>query len=215
MKITFVCALVTVALLIGGCPSGKGYFRADYDFTGVDKVAVVDVIGDVRGESAKNQISDFFVMELLKKGFAPVERAQVQVLLKEQKFQATDVTTAEGAAQAGKILNVPAVLVVNIPNFGDEMSLTAKMVDVEDGSILWMGSGTGKTGRALSTVAGAAVGAGAGAAVVGEDDREVGAVVGGILGGVAGHALSPQKAAQVQKVIEKVCKTLPSRLPNK
>ena len=215
MKMTFVCALIAAALFIYGCPSGKGYFRADYDFAGVDKVAVVDVIGDVRGESAKNQISDFFVMELLKKGFAPVERAQVQVLLKEQKFQATDVTTAEGAAQAGKILNVPAVLVVNIPNFGDEMSLTAKMVDVEDGSILWMGSGTGKTGRALSTVAGVAVGAGAGAAVVGEDDREVGAVVGGILGGVAGHALSPQKAAQVQKVIEKVCKTLPSRLPNK
>jgi len=215
MKVTFVCALVAVVLLVGGCSSGKGYFRADYDFSNVDKVAVVDVIGDVRGESAKNQISDFFVMELLKKGYAPVERAQVQVLLKEQKFQSTDITTAEGAAQAGKILNVPAVLVVNIPNFGDEMSLTAKMVDVEDGSILWMGSGTGKTGRALSTVAGAAVGAGAGAAVVGEDDREVGAVVGGVLGGVAGHALSPQKAAQAQKVIEKVCKTLPSRLPNK
>ncbi|MHC4157904.1 MAG: CsgG/HfaB family protein, partial [Planctomycetota bacterium] len=196
---------------ICGCPSGKGYFRADYDFTRVDKVAVVDVIGDVRGESAKNQISDFFVMELLKKGFAPVERAQVQVLLKEQKFQATDVTTAEGAVQAGKILNVPAVLVVNIPNFGDEMSLTAKMVDVEDGSILWMGSGTGKTGRMLSAVAGAAVGAGTGAAVTGEDDKAVGAIVGGVLGGVAGHALSPQKAEQAQKVIEKVCKSLPSK----
>ncbi|MEE9370399.1 MAG: hypothetical protein V3W45_02905, partial [Sedimentisphaerales bacterium] len=72
MKIAFVCALVAVALLIGGCPSGKGSFRVGYDFTRVDKVAVVDVIGDVRGESAKNQISDFFVMELLKKGFAPV-----------------------------------------------------------------------------------------------------------------------------------------------
>ncbi|UCE98950.1 MAG: hypothetical protein JSV82_07145 [Planctomycetota bacterium] len=211
MKIAFVCALIAAALLMTGCPSGKGYFRADYDFTKVDKIAVVDVIGDVRGESAKNQISDFFVMELLKRGFAPVERAQVQVLLKEQQFQATDVTTAEGAAQAGKILNVPAVLFVNIPNFGDEMSLTAKMVDVEDGSILWMGSGTGKTGRMLSTVAGAAAGAGAGAAVVGEDDRAVGAIAGGVLGGVAGHALSPQKAAQAQQVIEKVCKSLPSR----
>lgn len=215
MRIVFVCATTAAALLIGGCAAGKGYVRADYDFGKVDKIAVVDVIGDVRGESAKNQISDFFVMELLKKGFAPVERAQVQVLLKEQQFQATDITSAEDAARAGRILNVPAVLVVNIPNFGDEMSLTAKMVNVEDGSILWLGSGTGKTGKVLSTVAGAAAGAGAGAAVAGKDDRAVGAVAGGVLGGVAGHALSPQKAEQVQQVIEKVCKSLPSRLPRK
>jgi len=207
--------MMSAAFLIGGCAAGKGYFRADYDFSKVDKIAVVDVIGDVRGEAAKNQVSDFFVMELLKKGFSPVERAQVQVLLKEQQFQATDITTTEGAARAGKILNVPVVLVVNIPNFGDEMSLTAKMVDVENGSILWMGSGVGKTGKMLSTVAGAAVGAGAGAAVAGDENKALGAIAGGVLGGAAGHALSPQKAEQVQQVIQKVCKSLPSKLPGK
>jgi hypothetical protein len=201
-------------LLVVGCSSGESYFRAGYDFGKVDKIAVVDVQGDVRGEAVKNQIGDFFVMELLKKGYAPVERAQVQALLKEQEFQSSDLTTGKGVARAGQILNVPTILVINIPNFGEEMSMTAKMIDVEDGSILWMGSGSGKTGRTLFTIFGAAAGAGAGATVAG-DDKALGGVIGGVLGGVAGHTLSPQKAEKVKEIIKKLCKSLPSRLAGK
>ena len=130
MKIVVVCALVGAVMLIGGCSSGESYVKAGYDFTRLNKVAIVDVQGDISGEPAKNQIADFFAMELLKKGFEPVERAQVQTLLTEQKFQTSGLTSQEGAAKAGRILNVPAVLVVNIPNFGEQISMTAKMIDV-------------------------------------------------------------------------------------
>lgn len=215
MKVMSVYALVVAIGLISGCSSGESYFRTGYDFSKVDKVAVVSVEGVIDSEPAKNQISDFFVMELLRKGYSPIERAQVQALLKEQKFQATDVTTNEGAARAGEILNVPVVLVVNVPNFGAEMSITAKMVNVEDASILWAGRGSGKTGRMLSTIFGAAAGAGTGAAVAGgdKDDKVTGAVVGGVLGGVAGHALSPQAADTAREIIRKVCRSLPYRTP--
>jgi hypothetical protein len=217
MKIVSVCAAVITVMLIGGCSSGESYVKAGYDFTRLDKVAVVDVQGDINGEPAKNQIADFFTMELLKKGFAPVERAQVQTLLKEHQFQVSGLTSSEGAARAGKILNVPAILVVNIPNFGEEMSMTAKMINVEDGGILWMGSGSGKTGTLLSTIFGTAAGAGAGAAagkaVGGNDSTAIGAVAGGVLGGVTGHELSPQKAEKAQEIIKKICKSLPPRLP--
>jgi len=208
--------VLLAALLAGGCATGKGesFMRAGFDFSKLDKVAVLEVSGAVYGDAAKNQISDFFAMELLKKGYTPVERAQVQTLLKEQKFQATDVTSAEGAAQAGRILNVPAVMLVNIPTYEEEMNMTAKMIDVEDASILWVGSGSGGTGKTLSTIFGAAAGAGAGALVAGgeTDDKVLGAVVGGVLGGVAGRALSPQQAEQVQKIIKKVCAELPPRM---
>ena len=177
----------------------------------MEKVAVVDVLGGVNSEVAKNQISDFFVMELLKKGYAPIERAQVQVLLAEQDFQATDVTSAEGVARAGRILNVPVIAIINLPSFGEEISMTAKMVNVEDGSILWMGSGTGRTGRGLGTIVGVTAGAVAGATVAGEGNEAVGAIAGGVLGGAAGHALSPQKAAKAQEIMEKICKSLPQR----
>jgi hypothetical protein len=211
MKTAYRFTLLTVALLIAGCSSGESYVKSGFDFAAVDKIAVVDVTGALSGEAAKNQIADFFVMELLKKGYSPVERAQVQKLLQEQQFQASDVTTSEGATRAGRILNVPTVLVVNIPTFKEEMSMTAKMIDVEDGSILWMGSGSGTTGQTLSTIAGAAAGAAAGVAVTGKDDRLIGGLAGGALGGVAGRALSPQAADKAKAIIRKICHSLPYR----
>lgn len=216
MRIVCTCALL-VALVIGGCATGKGesYVRVGYDFGQLNQVAIIEVSGAVAGDAAKNQIGDFFKIELLKKGYSPVERGQVQALLKEQEFQASDITTDQGAARAGKILNVPAVMLVNIPTYKEEMNMTAKIVDVEDGSILWLGSGFGRTGKTLSTILGAAAGAAAGVAVAGGDtsDKVIGGVAGGVLGGVAGQALSPQQAEQVQKVIKKVCENLPYRFP--
>ncbi len=216
MRIVCICTLLA-ALVAGGCATGKGesQVRADYDFGKLTKIAVIEVTGSVHGDAVKNQISDFFAMELMKKGYTAVERAQVQALLKEQKFQASDVASDEGAAKAGKVLNVPAVMLVNIPTYKEEMNMTAKMIDVEDGSILWIGSGSGSTGKTFTTILGAAAGAATGAVVAGGDtrDRVAGGVIGGVLGGVAGQALSPQQAVQVQKIIKKVCVSLPSRLP--
>ncbi len=203
--------LFTAVLALCGCNSGEGYHRQGYDFYQVDKVAVVDVIGPVGGEAAKNQIADFFVMELLKKGYSPIERSQVQVLLNEQKFQASDITSSEGVAKAGEILNVPVVLFINIPKFDEEISVSAKMVDTEDGSILWMGSGSGTTGKTMSTVLGAVTGVFAGAAVADDEDRAIGAVAGGVAGGAAGHLLAPQTEQKVREITKKVCETLPRR----
>ena len=211
MKYILACALAAVVILTVGCSTGDSSFRSGYDFTQVDKIAVIDVVGNVGGESAKNQIADLFTLELLKKGYAPIERAQVQALPKEQRFQVSDITTTQGAASAGKILNVPTVLIINIPRFKEEISMTAKMVNVEDGSVLWMGSGSGTTGKTLSTLFGAAAGAGAGATVSGENDQVLGGVVGGVLGGAAGRALSPQKAEKAKEIIKKICKKLPYR----
>lgn len=214
MRTACTCILLA-ALFVSGCATGKGesYVRAGFDFGQLNKVAIVEVSGAVAGDAAKNQIGDFLAMELLKRGYTVVERAKVQALLKEQEFQASDITTDEGAAKAGKVLNVPAVVLISIPTYKEEMNMTAKMIDVEDGSILWLGSGFGSTGKTFSTILGAAAGAAAGAVVAGGDssDRVVGGVIGGVLGGVAGQALSPQQAEQVQKLIKKVCADMPYR----
>jgi hypothetical protein len=217
MKNVCVCMLLS-ALLVAGCASSKGesYAAPGYDFSGLDRVAVTDVTGQVYGEAAKSTVADFFTMELFQKGYRVMERAKMQALLKEQEFQASAITTEQDAARAGRVLNVPAVMLVSVPKYGKEkMEMTAKLVDVETGEILWLGSGSGSTGRTLSTIVGAAAGAAVGAVVAGGDssDRTIGAVAGGVLGGVAGNALSPEQREQVQKVIAKVCKTLPARFP--
>ena len=206
-NLIMISILSVLAVVIGGCSTGKSFARQDYDFSRINRVAVIDVEGSIMSEAARNQIGDFYVMELLRKGYAPIERAKVQKLLEEQQFQSSDMTSAEGVARAGRILNVPAVLMVSAPEFGTKIALTAKIVDVEDGSILWMGSGSGDTGGIFSTIGGAAAGAMAGAAV--KDDSDAAAIGGAIVGGAAGSMLAPEKAELAQRIVEKMCESMP------
>jgi len=216
MKAVWIGALLT-AMAVAGCASSEAESQAvaGYDFGKIDKIAIIEVTGRVYGDAVKNQISNLFTMALMKKGYTFIERKDVKTLLKEQEFQASDLTTDAGAARAGQILNVPAVMIIDIPRYkGEKMDMTAKLVDVENGTILWMGTGSGSTGRTLATVGGAIAGAAAGAVLAGGDssDRVAGGVIGGVVGGVAGNALSPSQEKQVKKVVAKVVKDFPSRL---
>ena len=205
MKIV-VNILIVAILFIGGCASGRAesHSRAGYNFSMLDSVAIVAVEGALQSQAAKNQIAEYFEMALLKKGYAPKEWSNIAAALKEQEVQASDLGTEAGLAEAAEIINVPAILIVNIPHFGDEIFITAKMVDVADGSVLWIGSGTSKTGGWLS------LGSGAGRRA---ENELFGGVPGGMMGGgVADYALSPQEAEHIQRLIRRMCNTLPSRL---
>jgi hypothetical protein len=212
-----VVGVLLIALAVAGCASSEAESQAvaGYNFSNLDKIAIVEVTGRVYGETVKNQISNLFTMALMKKGYTFIERKDVKAILKEQEFQASDLTTDIGAAKAGQILNVPAVMMIDIPKFkGEKMEMSAKLIDVENGTILWMGTGSGSTGKGLATIGGAIAGAAAGAVLAGGDsgDRVVGGVIGGVVGGVAGNALSPSVEKQVKKVVAKVVKDFPSRL---
>jgi len=209
MKQLTILFLLVSSILISGCSSGESYISPSYDFGRVHKVAVVEVTGPVGGEGARNQISDLFVMELMKKGYQPVERAQVKVILNEQKFQASEVTSDQDAVRAGQILNVPAVVVINVPKFGEKIDMTAKMLDVEDGSIIWMAQGSGTTGKTMATILGAAAGVAVGAGTTGKDDQVLGGIVGGVAGGVLGNMLAPEQIKQVKKIMTKMAESLP------
>ncbi len=218
MRTVLVGVLLAAVAAVAGCASSEAESQAvvGYDFSAIDKIAIVEVTGRVYGDTAKNQISNLFTLELMKKGYRFIERKDIKVLLKEREFQASDLTTAAGAAQAGRILNVPAVMLIDIPKYGDEkMEMSAKIIDVEDGTILWVGTGFGNTGKGLATIVGAGIGAAVGAAVAGGDssDRVLGGVLGGVAGGVTGNALSPDERKQVKKIIAEVVKNLPPRIP--
>ncbi|HBG28725.1 MAG TPA: hypothetical protein DDX75_16690 [Phycisphaerales bacterium] len=207
--------LFTGITVVGGCSSGKSTARTDYNFSNVYKIAIIDVFGPLGNEGAKNQVADMVAMQLLQKGYAPIERAQVVNILNEQKFQLdTNSTPEQGAVKAGKIMNVPTVVIVNVSKFTEDISMSIKMIDVEDGSILWIGNGTGTQGKLLGTILGAAAGAGAGVMVGGDETsgKVVGGVIGGVIGGAAGNLLTPQQAKATENVIGKICKDMPSRI---
>jgi hypothetical protein len=218
MRIYAVAAAgLSIALALGGCArtTGSGAASSAHNFGQTQQVAVVSVKG-VPGEAAKGQITDIVNQRLLQKGYSPVERTQIKSVVQEQQFQSSQMTSASGAARVGDILNVDAAMIVNVPRYKEEMSMSAKLVDVDNGQIVWSGSGTARTGEALaeigSAVAGSTLGAIAGGAAT---DSAAGAVAGGAAGAaggaVAGSALSPQKQKQARKLVTKLLKSLPSR----
>ena len=204
---TIVHILTVTVLLIGGCVSlQNSSSKVSYDLAGVDKVAVVAVEGSVTSEAAKDQIADFFSMELLDKGYAPVGRTQVRAQLREQEPEWQGLTTSETAVQVGLILDVPAVFAIKIPHFGEEISMTAQMISVEDGSTLWLASGSGKGQPGLANMFGFGSNGRS-------DDQLLSDVMGGPtpLGGPMDMPLTPEEAERAQAIIKKMCRSLPTK----
>lgn len=99
-------------------------------------------------------VEDMFVQTLLERGHVVVARSDIRSVLKEQAFANSGLTDGNAAA-VGKLLNVPAVLVVRITEFLSEnqrdakrnpqvlmarAALGARLVSVETGGIWWQGT---------------------------------------------------------------------------
>jgi hypothetical protein len=198
--------LVIAFLLIGGCRSQQeSSFRAGYDFSGVNKVAIVSVEGAVSSEVAKDEIADFFAIELLERGYAPMGRAQVRASLTEQETEEAiaNLSTPEGAVAAGLALDVPAVLTIKIPHFGDEISISATIIDVEDHSILWLATDTGRSRVGFTSIFRPKSGSS-------RDEGLLGPVMGDVMG-PTDQPLSPRDAERAQRIIKKMCRSLPTK----
>jgi len=198
--------LVMGVLLIAGCRSPQeSSFRAGYDFSDVNKIAIVSVEGAVPSEVAKDEIADFFSIELLEKGYAPMGRAQVRALLaaQETEEEITNLSTPEGAVEAGVTLDVPAVLTIKIPHFGDAISISAAIIDVQDGSILWLATGSGRGKGTFPSIFRSK-------SDRGEDEALLGPVMGDEMG-VTDEPLSPEDAKRAQRIVKKMCKSLPAK----
>lgn len=214
---TKLLIVLMMALVLTACASvsGSGQYNQTYDFNRIERTAVVSVEG-IGGDAARDQIASMFNQALLGLGYSPIERSQINAVLEEQDFSRSAVTSASGAAQAGRILNVDSVVLINLPEFGDNMSMSAQMIDVEDGTILWSASGSARTGAGMTRRAGqllGAIGGGIIGAEVGGDST--GAVVGGVggaMGGdILGEALSRQRQEQAAVLIDQLTQSLPMR----
>ncbi|MGM0452427.1 MAG: hypothetical protein ACQERN_04590 [Thermodesulfobacteriota bacterium] len=205
--------LVFAIVLIwsAGCATGDSTLSPAFQEVKPEKVALVDVTGDIRGDAPKNQVEDFFIAEMLEKGYRVIERSRVNKILDEQDFQRSDRTTDSEAARLGKVLNVPAVVTLDANVEGEKVSVTGKMINTETAEVLWVGTGGGGSGKTLATAGGAVIGALTGSQVGSGSGRVVGGVAGGVLGGAAGKALSPQTAKVVKKAIQQMVEELPAQ----
>lgn len=200
---------------MAGCAStsASGEHDRNFDFSSIERVAVVAIEGAGASEAAQNQIGSMFNQRLMGKGYSPVERAQIRAVMDEQNFQQSDVTSPSNAAELGRIMNVDMVLLVNVPEYREKMSMSVQMVSTENAGIVWSASGSADTGGGLSEKAGALFGAAAGAAAGSEADGTRGAVAGGIAGAaagdLAGESMTPRQQEQAAELIDELAKSLP------
>lgn len=208
--------LVGMMVVLTACASvsGSGEYNRGYDFSTLERTAVVSVEG-IGGQAARDQVASMFNQALLGRGYSPIERSQIKTVLAEQDFSRSEVTRVSGAAQAGRILNVDSVVLISVPQFGDDMSMTGQMVDVQDGTILWSASGSARTGADMTRRAGQILGAIGGGIVGAEVGSDTGAVVGGVGGavggGIAADSLSKQRQQQAAVLVDELTQSLPAR----
>ena len=65
-----------------------------------------------------------------------VERANMDKILKEQKFQHSGCTDSECAVEIGQLLNTDFIVIGSVSKFGDTWALDARLIDVGQGNVL-------------------------------------------------------------------------------
>ncbi|MCB4791589.1 MAG: hypothetical protein LHV68_06850 [Elusimicrobia bacterium] len=82
-------------------------------------------------------VTDFIRGELVSsRRFNILERANMEMILAEQKFQTSGCTSQECAVKMGKILNVKVVLIGSLSKLMDTYYIIVSLVNVETGEIL-------------------------------------------------------------------------------
>jgi curli biogenesis system outer membrane secretion channel CsgG len=141
--------------------------KSRFDLEAIDKLALV-MLGDSRkprrgappvtaDQQRLNQerlVEDKLGILLGKKGYAQVSRSDLEAVMQEKRFQESGLTE-EDVSALGKLLNIPAVLVVRITAYESEefqkkpgsraspratmatAALGARLVSVETGEVLW------------------------------------------------------------------------------
>ena len=208
-------ALLAVCALLFGCASGESFTSSNTRFDQLGRIGVVvSDSSDVLSKMQRKELADLFGMNLMKKGYVVADRANLEEVITEVDFQQSSGITA-GRKEKLRIQNINTMLIVNVSEFGEKISMTAKMSDVGSGELLWMGEGSGSLKKGLGTIGGGLVG-GITGGVLGSrfEDQKAGTVIGagvGAAGGaLVGHALEPEQAKLARKVIEKMTRDLPA-----
>lgn len=137
-----------IVLLIAGCTiSQPGVSSSFLNQRMPEKLAVL-AQEDHTTPGLRRIMEDRFISGLLSKGYAVASRSDMDIILREIQFQRSGLTDAD-AARIGKMLNVPAVLVVSVTNlqkryhggtYSTTASMSARLVSVETAEILWVNS---------------------------------------------------------------------------
>lgn len=162
-----VCLAISVFLFLSGC-APRAAIRKDYDFRKIRQVAVLSFdssqVSFLPALDPGNAIADEFVFQLIERGITVVERSRLSGILREQELAKSGLLDADTVKQIGRLLGVDALITGTVTKYvpdrkerfyikdeqGDmheeifvvdaEVAISARMIDVETGIIVWAGA---------------------------------------------------------------------------
>ena len=141
--------LIVTITAIASCakppPAVKAVQAPSFEGSKIGKMAVI--VQSKRG-TPDRLIEDEFIGILIAKGYTIAARSDIKQIMKEMKFQQSGLADKD-AAQIGKVLNVPAVIIVAITKFEKgrwgkvkyiDATMGARLISVERTEVLWIGT---------------------------------------------------------------------------
>ncbi|MEK7474331.1 MAG: CsgG/HfaB family protein [Candidatus Coatesbacteria bacterium] len=110
-------------------------------------VAVTDFESQGVAGSVASIVTEWLRDEVLKGGaYRMLERRRMDAVLAEQSLQQTGCTDQDCAVKLGKLLNVRRMIVGSLGKFETSYVIVMRMVDVENGQVVWSGTAKGTSG---------------------------------------------------------------------
>ncbi|MBI5561441.1 MAG: hypothetical protein HY894_01110 [Deltaproteobacteria bacterium] len=128
------CLFLAAAFSLMAAP---GPSRAEFKKT---KIAVLDF--QLQGEGFETQdmgkiVAEWIVTGLVQAGrFNVIERSMLQKILKEQELPMYGIVDTKSAAKTGMIVGAKVVITGSVMKLRDYTEVSARLIDVEDGSII-------------------------------------------------------------------------------
>lgn len=100
-------------------------------------MAFVALTSDAQNKFVENYVTDALTQSVFETGNVRIiERANLEKILAEQKFQAGGLVDDNSAKAIGKIAGVDYVCYGDMKDIGEEITVNARIVDVESGEVL-------------------------------------------------------------------------------
>ena len=130
-----------------GCKGPMTYINPSVDFSYIKRVAIAPIINLTNDKFAGEKVMNVVATEILRRGvFDVVEFGEVSKVLREEGMKPDNLVSKQLAARAGKRLNIEAILIGSVMQYGvsniggssfPEVSISLKLVDVNSYTILW------------------------------------------------------------------------------
>lgn len=156
MKKTLLCLIVIFFL---GCAQVNVFKKPNTDFSGFNKIAILRFQSD--DFNSGQEVADALAISFMRKGYNVVERSQLKAILSETSL--VDSGLAEADRKALKLAGINAVCIGTLTRYDcrpDKLfmmvgiaplvlpvndchvSLSAKMLDIKTGDVVWAINGS-------------------------------------------------------------------------